>query len=286
MFFKSFQILKLFIILKILFSYKYPCKILVLFFTLFLKLQNTSTFLCKLSQLPSQILNLDVQMSSSSSPSSSIIMSSSSAQQAERYVTPERTTLIPVDSLEVVAELMVDFDNLKENGFDLLPAVEFQGWKNFFDRLVGPVFPHLVKEFWIHAIASPKVILSFVMGKEISITENLIRKLLGFEGHGVTGISSGRMDMSKVYAEIFISGQASNKVRDLKSYYKIWARIIHGCIHHRKETSSPDYINADQQYLLFCLGTNVKTDLPYLLFNHLWTHVKETREAERVRNPK
>ena len=164
---------------------------------------------------------------------------------------------------------MVDFDNLKENGFDLLPAVEFQGWENFFDRLVGPIFPHLVKEFWIHAIASPKVILSFVMGKEISITENLIRKLLGFEGTGVTGISSGRMEMSKVYAEIFTNGQASSKVRDLKNKYKIWARIIHGCIYHRKETSSPDYINADQQYLLFCRGTNVKIDLPYLLFDHL-----------------
>ena len=131
------------------------------------------------------------------------------------------------------------------------------------------MFPHLVKEFWIHAIASPKVILSFVMGKEISITENLIRKLLGFEGHGVTGISSGRMDMSKVYAEIFTIGQASNKVKDLKNQYNTWERIIHGCINHMKETSSPNYINVDQQYLLFCLGTNVKIDLPYLLFNHL-----------------
>ena len=102
--------------------------------------------------------------------------------QSEQYVIPERTTLIPVDSLEVISELMVDFENLKANGFDLLPSVEFQGWGNFFDRLVGPVFPHLVKEFWIHVIASPKAILSFVMGKEISITENLFRKLLGFEG--------------------------------------------------------------------------------------------------------
>ena len=107
------------------------------------------------------------------------------------------------------------------------------------------------------------------MGKEISITENLIRKLLGFEGTGVTGIANGRMEMSKVYAEIFTNGQGSSKARDLKNKYKIWARIIHGCIHHRKETSSPKYINADQQYLLFCLGTNIKIDLPYLLFDHL-----------------
>ena len=94
------------------------------------------------------------------------------------------------------------------------------------------------------------------------------------------------MDMSRVHADTFTTGQDSTKVRDLKNQYKIWARIIHGCILHRNEISSPDYINADQQYLLFCLGTNVKIDLPYLLFDQLWTHVKETREAERVKNPK
>ena len=66
---------------------------------------------------------------------------------SEQYIVPERTTLIPVDSLEVLSELMVDFENLRDNGFDLIPAVEFQGWGNFFDRLVGPVFPYLAKEF-------------------------------------------------------------------------------------------------------------------------------------------
>ena len=173
-------------------------------------------------------------------------MASSSSTHSEQYIIPERTTLIPVESLEVLSELMVDFENLRENGFDLFPAVKFQGWESFFDRLIGPVFPHLVKKFWIHAIATPKVILSFVMGKEISITENQIRKLLGFKGLGVTGMPNGRMEMFMVYSEIFTNGQGSSKVRDLKDKYKIWARIIHGCIHHRKDTSSPDYINADK----------------------------------------
>ena len=148
-------------------------------------------------------------------------MASSSSTHSEQYIVPERTTLISVDSLEVLSELMVDFENLRENGFDLFPAVKFQGWERFFDRLIGPVFPYLVKEFWIHAIATPKVILSFVMGKEISITENQIRKLLGFKGLGVTGMPSGRMEMSRVYSEIFTNGQGSSKVRDLKDKYKI-----------------------------------------------------------------
>ena len=115
-------------------------------------------------------------------------MKSSSSTHYEKYSIPERITLIPIDSLEVLSELIVDFENLRENGFDLFPVVKFQGWESFFDRLIGPFFPHLVKLFWIHAIATPKVILSFVMGKEISITENQIRKLLGFKGLGVTGM--------------------------------------------------------------------------------------------------
>ena len=177
--------------------------------------------------------------------------------------------MIPVEELDVQCEMFIDLENLRDNGFDLIPAVEFQGWNQFFDRLVGPVFPPLVKEFWIHATCAPKAILSFVMGKEISITENVIRKLFGLEGEGEVAIPKDRFDMNIVYAEIFTSGNASTKIKDLKDEYKIWAKIFISCIHHRKESSSPDYINQDQQYLLYCIGKNIKVDLAYLLFNHL-----------------
>ena len=154
--------------------------------------------------------------------------------------------MIPFDDLEVICEMMIDLENLRDNGFDLFPAVEFQGWTQFFDRLMGPVFPPLVKEFWIHVVTTLKGILSFVMGKEISITENVIRKLLGLHGEGEVGIPRERFDMDIVYNEIFTSGGGSTKIKDLKDIYKIWAKIFISCIHHRKESSSPDYINQDQ----------------------------------------
>lgn len=72
---------------------------------------------------------------------------SSSLQQSEQYVVSTRTLLTPINNLEVLCEIMVDFKILTENGFDLLPAVEFQGCSKFFDRLIGQVYPHLVKEF-------------------------------------------------------------------------------------------------------------------------------------------
>lgn len=96
------------------------------------------------------------------------------------YTEPMRTLLTLVNKLEVICELMVDFESMAENGFDFRQSVHFQGWIKYFERLFGPVFPTLVKEFWIHAQAYPKVIVSSVMGKKLMITEKLISQLIGY----------------------------------------------------------------------------------------------------------
>ena len=70
-----------------------------------------------------------------------------SSSTAEQYKEPIRTLLTLVDSLEVLCELIIDFESLKENGFDLSEDVTAQGWNRYFDRLLGPIFHILVKEF-------------------------------------------------------------------------------------------------------------------------------------------
>lgn len=45
-----------------------------------------------------------------------------------------------------MCELMVDFDNLKANGFYLYGTLRSQGWEGFFERLKGPVYDQLVKK--------------------------------------------------------------------------------------------------------------------------------------------
>ncbi|XP_058752247.1 uncharacterized protein LOC131625404 [Vicia villosa] len=109
---------------------------------------------------------------SSSKPTSS----QQEHQQPPKFSPLVRTCPIPTAELEVLCELMVDFDNLREHDFNLKANMMVQGWNNFFDRLIGPVYPDLVKEFWIHSTLTPKAIISFVLGQEIFITENLIRK--------------------------------------------------------------------------------------------------------------
>ncbi|XP_050893102.1 eukaryotic translation initiation factor 4 gamma-like [Lathyrus oleraceus] len=51
------------------------------------------------------------------------------------------------EKLEVLCELLVDFNNLKRNTIDLTEELEKQGWGNYFKRLHGPVYTFLVKEF-------------------------------------------------------------------------------------------------------------------------------------------
>ena len=42
---------------------------------------------------------------------------------------------------------MVDVDNLKQNGYDLTKDIRTQGWEGYFERLKGPVYTELVKQF-------------------------------------------------------------------------------------------------------------------------------------------
>lgn len=100
----------------------------------------------------------------------------------EPYKTLGLTLTTPVNKLEVLYELMVDFENLKDNGFNLLSVVDIQGWEKCFDHLQGSVFFHLVREFWIHAKTLVFQVTSFIMGKKFVITEKLIAKLIGHDG--------------------------------------------------------------------------------------------------------
>ena len=69
------------------------------------------------------------------------------SSSTEQYEEPIRTLLTLVDNLEVLCELIIDFKNLQENGFNLYEDVTAQGWNKYFDRLLGPTFPILVKVF-------------------------------------------------------------------------------------------------------------------------------------------
>lgn len=100
----------------------------------------------------------------------------------EPYETAKLILTTPINELEVLCELLVGFENLKDNGLNLLSVVKFQGWEKYFDHLQGPIFFHLVREFWIHSKTSVFQVTSFVMGKKIVSNKKLIAKLMNMMG--------------------------------------------------------------------------------------------------------
>ncbi|KAI5433687.1 hypothetical protein KIW84_020816 [Lathyrus oleraceus] len=103
----------------------------------------------------------------------------------DAYDVLEITLSTQSKKLEVLYELLVVFDNVKDNGNDLLPVVKFQGWESFFNRLQGPFFFNLVRELQLHFKSSLFQVTSFVFGKKIVIFKKLISKLVGHYWSGI-----------------------------------------------------------------------------------------------------
>ncbi|MCI18806.1 hypothetical protein A2U01_0039961, partial [Trifolium medium] len=89
-----------------------------------------------------------------------------------------------------VIENMVDFDSFKANNLDIKPFFEKQGWITF-TRLNGPVYPLLVRDFWLHAtvvdggLVGQKEIHSTIMGMDVVITQDVIAHVIGAPNEGI-----------------------------------------------------------------------------------------------------
>ncbi|KAI5415061.1 hypothetical protein KIW84_040499 [Lathyrus oleraceus] len=51
---------------------------------------------------------------------------------------PDLTLNTHFNELMVLCETIVDFENLKDNGFNFSETLKLQGWKSFFERNKGP----------------------------------------------------------------------------------------------------------------------------------------------------
>lgn len=181
-------------------------------------------------------------------------------------------------------ETIVDFKNLKENGFDFTETLNVQGWNKFFERLTCPVYPVLVKQFWVHATAERETITSYVMNRKMVITEKSIANLIGHDGkgkrvHSATISAKRDTDISLV---IFKEGtnfadEKGPSEKDLTNNLRVWFKIILGCINHIPSTNSSDYINTCQKIMLFLMEKGVKLGLPSLIFKFIRDSIRESR---------
>lgn len=148
------------------------------------------------------------------------------------------TLYILVPELEVLCESIVDFDNLKLNEFDLFEDIAKQKWESFFNRLKGLVYPNLIKYFWLNAKVLDLVISSFVLGNNITISKKSLAKLLSFDRSRKRyyDMSPKGVKIKEVISTIF-KGDVNNPstVKHSHQRLRIWAKIILGCIHHKKD---------------------------------------------------
>src|SRR3954470_3843902 len=85
--------------------------------------------------------------SSSCSSNSKERLTSTQILLSKYKYAPLKTCLIPTKELEVLCESAVDINNLKANGFQCDARILEQGWSKYLDRLVGPIYPELVRTF-------------------------------------------------------------------------------------------------------------------------------------------
>ena len=165
-------------------------------------------------------------------------------------VIPKLTLYTCVNELTVLYETIVDFKNLKDNGFDYSETLERQEWKGFFEILTGLVYLVLVKQFWVQAIAEKEKITSYVMNRKIVITEKSIADLISQNGKGKI-IHSPKINVKReatIAPAIFKVGtnlkdDKGPSSKDLTNNLRVWFKIIMCFIHHRPNTNSSDYVN-------------------------------------------
>lgn len=178
----------------------------------------------------------------------------------------------------------MDFKNRKENGFDFKEILNVQGWNIFFERLIGLVYPVLVKQFWVHATAKRETVTSYVMNRKIVIIEKSIADFIGHDGkgkrvHNATITTKRDVDISP---DIFKEGtnfadENGPNVEDLTNNLRVLFKIILGCINYSPNTNNFDYINTRQKIMMFLLEKGVKLGLPSLLFKFIMDSIRESR---------
>jgi hypothetical protein len=93
--------------------------------------------------------------------------------------------------LKIINEYYVDFDMLYDLGIPLRNEVKTQGWENYFKRMSGPIYPKLLKEFWVNATVdrisvNGYIIRSVVRYNLVDITPFIIARAIGCAEVGVS----------------------------------------------------------------------------------------------------
>lgn len=190
-----------------------------------------------------------------------------------------------IDKMNVLGEILVDFENLRGNIYDLYDVLRTKQWKTYFDRLNRPIYPEIVKDFWVHAYVSDnRMICSKVSGQSICIIKEDISLLIGHDGPGERCINmpTGYSKMCEISSNIIKSNVKNRNHKELHGHLRGWLKIILKSFYYRPSNYSLDYINIDQKYLLNFIASRTKVNFPEILFNFLKNFILESKRIKWI----
>lgn len=92
--------------------------------------------------------------------------------------------------LITILEQVVNFEKLKATGSNIQNLVTSKQWGNYFEMRHGPVFPSIVKSFWVNVVIhfnndNVKEIWYVILNTLITITPSLIGDVIKCKEDGV-----------------------------------------------------------------------------------------------------
>src|SRR6266487_862114 len=224
-------------------------------------------------------------------------------------------------SLNLVMEQPVDFDSLEKNHFDVLKLFSnHKGSFRYMNLLNGPIYPTLVKDFWIRSkvktvedydkeldsrreekagnevktpqelglrIVEETEVHSVVWGFEVILTASNLAKVLSIPNEGFYYTCSHNEAKNSVFLktitrQCYEKGKRceSNRISDLTPTQRVLAKIILRSIFPGSENS--DQLSWDHRHFVYFLTRKYDINWAKYIFDHLCKAVLNTQNQAKT----
>ncbi|CAJ2640633.1 unnamed protein product [Trifolium pratense] len=221
----------------------------------------------------------------------------------------------PESQLTLLPEKMVDFDSLKENGYDVKPYFSAQGWNKYFDMLNGPIYPDLLKKFWMKARVFSKYeakqeelaaiernpslkgktrkemglleftgtqIRSNICGINLTFSPIHFNALLGLDNSGLVldDFEKDTRFREELLHRMCIDMKLKGKVKGLTDECRVLFKIILSTISPR--VGGTDTISWPHRHLIYFLLTERKVNLGKYFFERICEAIFQSKSQRRT----
>ena len=189
----------------------------------------------------------------------------------------------------VINEKFIDFEDLKDKGFNLSKIIHKRKLNGYFDILHGPIYINLIKEFWLNASVGifghdVDSIQSYVNDSPITITQSLIIKTINCEEEGCC-VEHYRFN--KVYSDhlrlIYANYDNLSSHATLLPIGKVLYQLLVSNLCLRDKQLGT--LTWDDNHLLLFLTKNIIVNLPLTIFNFLKKMIIISREEMNFHIP-